>query len=360
MSRTADPSVNKKRVESDSDEGKSPDGGARRETSDRADIFEEHPYVIRRRDKPQRNKMFYYSGIGFFVLGMVQFVFFNPLTASGFSMWDRYAYMRGIPWYVCTVLPYAMIVGDLLIIAAGILGILLSRRKGSAWFYKMSGTMAAILSAGLLVTRIIHEHVIFKSVGLDSYAEVLPEAITHLQEQYSRSLYAVFVFTAIAAMLSFCYIYFSFRFGKVSSFNAGKAMVATAALGSLFSLCGVLFGQDAGIKVPLIAAWAMAAFIVMLVIGAVGLDRRRSPTVRAILGFAQLVIFTFCMLQTIYYAYSATVQGEFFRDGPFFWITALAGVFAISTALSSFYMADAVFLKKQQINKREKNPNVNN
>jgi len=239
-----------------------------------------------------------------------------------------------------------MVICDLLIIITGIVGIFLSRRKGAALFYRITGVITAILSSGLLLTRIVHGHVVFRSVGLGNTNAMLQETVMRLQEQHAQSLYILFILTAIAAVLSFSYIYYSSRFGKVLPINVGKAMIITGILGLTGSICGIVFGQGAGERIPLVATWAMIAFIAMLTAGIAGSFRRRSPHARAIWGFAQLAVSTFCMLQTIYYAYSAIVRGGFFSDGQFIWLAALSGVFAISTVLSAYYMSDAAILKK--------------
>jgi len=295
------------------------------------------PYAPAQADKPRRKNGLYNSSIALLLLGAVQFIFFNPLLTSGFSTWDQYAYMRGFPWYICAIVPYAMIVCDLLVVITGVVGIRLARVKRAARFYNISGVITSFVSAALLVVRIVHGHVAFKSVGFDSQGAVVISTAEMLQEQYLRSLYAVFILTAITAILSFCYIYFSFNAKYMPSFHTGKAMIFISILGLTGSLCGILFGSSAGIKVPLVATWTLFAFVVMLTVGIAGLSRRRSPFARIIWGLVQFSVFTFCMLQTIYYAYSAVLQGAFMQNGQFIWITALSAILATSTILSAYY-----------------------
>ena len=181
--------------------------------------------------------------------------------------------------------------------------------------------------------------VIFWTVNAADYEIMFPETIIKLREQYSRSLYPLFIFAAISALLSFCYIFGSTKSRKSPTSNAGKAMLAIGVSGFACSLCGIFFGRYAGENVPLVATWAAISFGFMLVSGIVGLSRRRSPSFRTYWGFAHLAVFTFCMLQTIYYAYSAVVQGVFFYYGSFIWITVLSGTIAVSTILSASYIA---------------------
>ena len=290
------------------------------------------------RQEDQRNNLFFYSGVGLLIVSMTQFISFNPLLTSGFSAWYHYAYMRGIPLPICHILPYAMVVCDLFAIIAGVAGVSLASRGGAAKYYKFLGIVTAAASSGMLAMRIIHRHVIFSSVDMFSTETMLPETIVKLREQYSRSLYPLFIFAAMSALLSFFYIYGSARFGKLSKFNAGKAMAAAGIPGLTVSLYGAFFGQNAGKRVPMVAAWAAVAFGVMLVSGIAGLSKRRRPSTRAIWGFAQLAVFTLCILQTIYYAYSAMVQGALFYTGSLIWITVLSGVLAVSTILSALNM----------------------
>lgn len=320
-------------------------GGARPDAPD-GDTMDTHQKTHGKADKAQRNSRLYYSSIGLFILGIIQFIFFNPLIMSDFSTWDHYAYMRGIPWYICDILPYAMVSCDLLLIIFGIVGALLARRKDAAWFYRASGIITPFISAGMLLTRIVHGFVIFRSVGLDSSNGIQPETVVMLQEKHSRSLYAVFVFAAIAIILSFCNICFSPGAGKQSSYSAGKVMGFIGINGLIGSLCGILFGKNAGDMVPLAAAWALVAFVVMLAAWIAGLSKRRSLSARVIWGFAQLFVFTFCMLQTVYYAYSAIIKDAFFKEGPFIWITVLLCIFAVSIAPSANYT------KRKQLNSR--------
>jgi hypothetical protein len=284
-----------------------------------------------------RKNMLYYSSIGLLVLSVIQVISFNPLIASDFSIWNHYAYMRGIPWFICDALPFAMVSCDLLIIVIGIAGFLFAKRQKTAVFSKTSGFIISIASAGLLVMRIVHGHVAFRSVGLGNYEVMPPETIAGIQEQYLRSLYTLFIFTAIAAILSFCYVYFSFRFRKPSSLNVSKVIVIFGFLGLAGGFIGIFQGGNVGKGIPPVAIWVAVAFGVMLFVGIIGLSGSRNPSLHAMWGFAQLAIFTFCMLQAIYYAYSAMVQGTFFHNGPFVWITVLSAILAISAPLSAFY-----------------------
>ena len=296
-------------------------------------------YLPRQKREHERNNTLFYSSIGLLLTGVIQFISFNPLLTSGFSAWKHYAYMRGIPLYFSAMLPYAMIVCDLLVIAAGAVGIRLVRLRGALNFYKLSGILTAIASSGALILRIIHKHVIFMSADTVNHRSMLPETVMKIQEQFSRSLYSLFIFAAISAVLSFCQILGSTRSDKPSTLNAGKAMIIIGISGFAVSLCGTLFGQYAGNRIPLVAAWAAVAFGVMLVSGIAGSSRRIRPTVRSIFGFTHFTVFSLCMLQTIYYAYSALVQGTLFPYGSFIMIAALSGILAVSTILSAFYVA---------------------
>jgi hypothetical protein len=227
------------------------------------------------------------------------------------------------------------------------MAIFLAKRQKTPGFPKTSGIIISLASMGLLVMRVVHGHVVFRSVGLGGNHEAMAaETIASLNEQYLRSLNTVFIFAAIAAVLSFCFIYFSFRFSKPSAFSTSLVMSISGVIGLAGGLIGILYGQNAGSGIPLAAAWAALAFGVMLVVGIAGLSKRRSISARAIWGFVQLVIFTFCMLQTVYYAYSAMVRGMFFNDGPFIWITALCGILAVCTPMSAFYISGIGFAKE--------------
>jgi hypothetical protein len=245
--------------------------------------------------------------------------------------------MRGIPWFICDTLPAAMVSCDLLIIIISIAGVFFANKQRTYGFSRTSGIIVSLLSAGLLVMRIVHGHIIFRSVNQTNYEIVGPGTVVNLQEQYLHSLFIVFVFTAIAAILSFCYIYFSFRFDKPSSLKATKVMVSSGILGLVCGFTGIYYGWNSGKGIPLVAAWLVAAFGVMLIVGIVGLSKRRKRSTRIKWGIFFFFFFTFCILQTIYYAYSAMVQGSFFRDGPFIWITILSGILAVSIPLSAFY-----------------------
>ena len=296
-------------------------------------------YTPHQEDPAERNEVLFYASIALLMLGIVQVLFRNPLFSSGFSDWDYFAYLRGIPWYICVVLPYLMVIFDLLFLLVGVLGISLSRRSGAVGFYRYSGKIISVASAGLLLIRIVHDHVVFISSGEIDYETMLPETIAGLQEQYSRSLYPLFIMAAIAAVLSVCYIIGSAQPARTSSSSARTPMVVIGILGFVVSLCGIFFGKYSGDGVPLVASWSAVAFGAMSAAGIAGVSKRRSRAARTIWGVAQLAVFTFSMLQTIYYAYFALLQGRFFIVGPFIWLTVLTGLFAASTVQSAIYIS---------------------
>ena len=320
-------------------ENKSGKAGTSQEIYVRAGKSTDGPDLPRQKREHERNKTLFYSSVGLLITGVIQYISFNPLLTSGFSAWKHYAYMRGIPLYISVMLPYAMIACDLLVTVAGVVGIRLSRLRGASNFYKISGVITAITSSGVLILRIIHKHVIFMSADTVNSRAMLPETIMKIQEQFSRSLYPLFIFAAISAVLSFCQILGATRPDKPSTLNAGKAMLIVGISGFAVSLCGIFFGQYAGNRIPLVAAWAAVAFGVMVISGIAGSSRRIRPTVRSIFGFTHFTVFSLCMLQTIYYAYSALVQGTLFPYGSFIMIAALSGILAVSTILSAFYVA---------------------
>lgn len=305
---------------------------------------EDNLFISNNSNKRKRDRTLLYSGVGLLALGIMQSVILNPFLTSGFSTWDRYAYIRGVPWFICAVLPYSMIACDLIVVITGLLGFFLARWRGAAVFYRIFSFVITITSSALLVMRIIHGHVVFKSVGGIDYESMPVETILNLQKNYSQSLYPMFIMTAIAALISLFFFLGSARFGKQTAFNAVKAMIVLGIAGVVCSFTGVLFGGRAGESVPLVSIWTIAAFITMLVTGIAGLSKHRSPSARIAWGIAQFSVFTFCMLQAIHYSYSATAQGTFFYSGPFLLITALSGLLAVSTILSAVYMSGAVFI----------------
>ena len=314
-------------------------GGVRQEVVDvdSEDKAGKGLYLFRQISKHEQKNILFYSGIGLFIVGIIQFIFFSPLLKSGFSTWNHYAYMRGIPMYICAVLPYAMVASELFIVVAGVVGICFAGWKGAARIYKMSGIVTAIAAAGLLVTYLIHSHVVFMSIGGGSRQAMLLESFVVFRKQYLRSLYPLFIIVAIINILSFFCIYGSALLGITSKINAGKAMIITGISGFAVSICGIFFGQYAGIRIPTVATWAAVAFAGMLAVGIAGFSKRRTPFTQAVLGFAQLIVFTLCMLQAIHYAYSAFIQGSFFYYGTFIWITVLSALLAVSTILSALY-----------------------
>ena len=289
----------------------------------------------------QKNILFC-SCVGLFITGIMQFALFNPLLKSGFSIWNYYAYMRGVPLFICIILPYGMIACEVLVITAGILGLCFAGWRGAARFYKMSGVVTAVVASVLLVIRIVYAHIVFMSVGGGNQKDVIPETVFMFQKQYLQSLYPIFIFAAISTAISFFYLYGSAQFCKPSRFNKGKALIVTGSSGFIGSIYGIIFGRYAAERIPAIAVWAAIAFGYMLVVGIAGASKRRKPSARAILGLSQIIIFTFCMLQTIYYAYAAVINGEFFYNVPFVWITVLSGSLAVSTIVSALYVSDAL------------------
>ena len=287
-----------------------------------------------------RNNILFYSSVGLLIAGVIQFIS-NPLLTTGFSAWKYHAYMRGIPLFISVMLPYIMVACDLLVIIAGAVGIRLAKSRSASNFFKTSGVVTAAASSGVLILRIIHKHVIFISVGTANSRSLLPDAVALIQEQFSRSLYPLFIFTAISAVLSFCHIFGSDRPDKQSALNAYKAMIIVGTSGLAASICGMLFWQNTGTRIPQVAAWAAFAFGVMLISGIAGASGRIRHPARTIWGFAHFAVFSFCMLQTIYYAYSAMVQGTLFYFGSFIIIAVLTGVLAVSTILSAFYIPGA-------------------
>jgi len=296
----------------------------------------------------KRHNLLYYSSIGVVILSVTQAIFLNPLLESDFSIWNRFAYMRGIPWFICTALPTVMVALDLFMVISGVVGFLIASRTRIAGLSKVLGIGISVASASLLALRIAHSHVVFRSVTLGNYKNMAPETVWALRSEYLQSIYILFVFAGLAAILSFGYISFSLKLSKPASSNAGKIMVVFGVFGLAGSLAGVFRGQSAGSGVPLVAAWAAVAFGVTLIVGIAGLSKRRSPSARAIWGLVQLFAFTFCILLTIYCAYSAMLQSEFFRDGPFIWIAALSCVLAIFTPLTAFYVSGATFLNSAE------------
>jgi len=293
-------------------------------------------------DKPkekQRDNMFFYSSICLIASGLIQYMFFNPLLNSDFSSWANNAYMRGLPWFVCVSLPLTKFICDLLVVIVGLLGIGLARRRNAVNFYKVSGIIMAFVSSGALVMRIIYEHVIHRSYSETGLERMLPEAITQLREQHSRSLYPMFIIAAVTLILSFFYIYGSTRFKKTQRYRSSRVMIIVGIPACLGSLFGVFFGRNEGELVPFVATWATITLAGMVAVGFAGLSWRRHPFTREIWGYAYLSFFTFFMLQTIYYAYSAMLQKSLFYYGSFIWIAVLACILAVSTVMTAFYMS---------------------
>ena len=315
-------------------------GMAHQDIAGRVDNANERLSSVSWKTMFQQRNLFFYTGVGVVIVGMMQFIIFDPLLKSGFSVWNYYSYMRGIPLFIGAMLPYAMVACEFLIIVAGVVGFCFAGWKGAAGFYKISGIVSSVSTSSLLVVRIVYRHVEFLSVGGGNQKSFIPETSIMFQEQYLRSLYPIFIFAAMTTVLSFFCIYGSTRLGKASHLNAGKAMTVAGICGFSGSICGMLFGKYAGEMIPLVAAWSAVAFGVMTAVGIVGLSNRQNASVRAFLGLAQLTVFTLCMLQTIHHAYSAIVHGCFFNNLSFVMIAVLAGTLAVSTILSAFYISD--------------------
>ena len=316
--------------------GESSDTGKKRGTYVRVGDGDDGDLAIKQRRKEQRNDSLLYSGVGLLLVGVLQFVFRNPALSAGFPLREGRADVFGIPGIVYDVLPYAMLCVYALVILAGIPGICLSGRRRATKLGKFSGVAAVIFIAALLFMRIAHGYVAYRSSGL--YSEM------GRQNQFARSLYPVFVFTAISSVLSACYIFGAARFGRRRLFHAGKAMIITGLV--CFAVCvgGIIFGRLLDDGVPLVAAWAAVAFGTMPVAGVAGLSRRRGRVARFVWGLSQYVVFVLCMLQSIFYAYSTivlgirTVRWTLLLYWPFAMVLLLCGVFAFSTTLSAYYM----------------------
>ena len=333
-------SSSRKKIDADKILDNAADSGHPRHTHhDSGGQVDEYTDLLVPGGKRRYNKLPLYSGIGFFVFGVVSFLLLNPLPTSGFSIWDQNAYMRGMPLYICVSLPYAMAACDLLIIAAGILGAILSGKQGARLFYKISGVLAAFASSGSLALRIVHEHVIIRSPARSADGVLLSGSIVRLNDNYPQDMYILFIFAAITAALSFCYIYYSSSApGKYLPRSSGTLMIVIGLIGFACGISGVVFGSGAGEGVPRAAVWASIAFGTMFATGIAGISKRRKSAARAAWRLIHLIVFTLCTLQAIFYSYSAIVKGTFFRNGPFIWIAALSCVLAASTVMSAHYI----------------------
>jgi len=134
-------------------------------------------------------------------------------------------------------------------------------------------------------------------------------------------------------------------------------MTILGMLGLVISLAGLFVSRYFAEDIPRIAGWSMVAFAVLTTTGIAGSLQRSQPAARAVWGIAHLAVFTFTILQTIYYAYSSIISGTLFFFGlnfdmdsatiieiviqysPFVVILALLCVFAVSTILSPVYIA---------------------
>jgi len=311
--------------------------------------FEEQPFPIQSEKKVERSVGLLRVGVGLAVLGIIQLLLLNPLFTSDFSVWEHHAYFRGFPWSMTYILPYSMIACDFIIILMGVAGVIFSGRHSMAVLYKAFGIMTAVASSVLISIRLAHEYVVFRA-GTGNQLSVINESTHGFHDEFLKSLYPLFIIAAIAGTFAFCYIFFSSRIGgsgKSLPSTTGLAMTAIGTLGFVLGFFGLLYGQYLGVGVSLVAGWSVVAFGVMLVAGGVGLSKLCTPTVRLVLGLVQFAVFTFCMLQTIYYAYSATIHGTFVYRGQFMVITAITCILAIATVLSGFYMTSSEVTKKR-------------
>jgi len=310
-------------------------------------ISDEDTRILKLPRKLGRNNMLFRSGIVLFLLGVCQAIFRNDVLEYAIPQQGvRLNY--GIPQILFIALPYIMLACYLFVIVAGIVGVCLARRRSAANVYRVFGVLTAVVSAGLLLLRIVD--VYFSSrYAIFHYGSVI-------QGFYSRAMYPVFVFTALTSVLAACYIYGSYRHGRPPFYNAGKTMIILGIIGIVISICGIVLGQYLSEAIPMVAVWALVASIVPVITGLAGLSKRRSRTARFVWGIVNLVVFTFVILQTIFYAYSTILLDTFsyffplydmssftivelvISFWPFLLVLILTSVFAISTILSTVYM----------------------